>query len=439
MAQIGGWFRLGAPKVVKPKGLPLESRRSTLGESGYHIPAEPPPRKRQRLVCAVPALPTEMPTSLRIGVNALYLIPGGVGGTEIYLRNLLEALAQIDDRNRYFVFTSSEAGSEICPAAPNFEAVVSRTPARFRPARLIWEQTGLPIQTVKHRLDVLFSPGFTSPLVARGKKVTVIHDLQHKRQPKNFGLLERAAWNCSVWQSVKSSHLLLTPSETSRNDVLAVYGVRDEKVRAVLHGVEPRFFHLGDNPAYGARVLRETGVPECAYLLAVSTIHPHKNFVRLLEAYGQLAAEGWQEHLVVAGLPGKSWKAVHRLLNGKDWASRVHLVGWQRREVILSLFNNAEALVFPSTFEGFGMPVLEAMASGLPVVCSDIPVLREIANGAAQFFDPTSSSAIAEGVHSALRDPTYRAELIKRGRRRAADFSWRRAAEQTLAAFLEVA
>ena len=379
-----------------------------------------------------------MPTPLRIGVNALYLIPGGVGGTEIYLRNLLEALAGIDDRNRYFVFTSREAGGAICPAAPNFEAVVSRMPARFRPGRLIWEQTGLPIQTIKRRLDVLFSPGFTSPLVARGKRVTMIHDLQHKRQPKNFGFLERVAWNGSVWQSVKSSHLLLTPSETSRNDVVAVYGVRDDKVRVVLHGVEPGFFHLGDNPAYGSAALREAGVPECKYLLAVSTIHPHKNFSRLLEAYGQLVAEGWAQHLVVAGLPGKSWKAVHRLLKGKDWASRVHLLGWQRREVILSLFNNAEALVFPSTFEGFGMPVLEAMASGLPVVCSDIAVLREIAGGAAQFFDPTSSSAIAEALHAALRDPTYRAELIKRGRQRAAGFSWRRSAEQTLAAFLEV-
>ena len=385
-----------------------------------------------------PGLPTKMPTPLRIGVNALYLIPGGVGGTEIYLRNLLEALARIDDRNRYFVFTSREAGREICPAAPNFEAVVSRIPARFRPARLIWEQTGLPIQTIKRRLDVLFSPGFTSPLAARGRRVTMIHDLQHKRQPKNFGFLERAAWNYSVWQSVKSSDLLLTPSETSRNDVLAVYGVRDDKVRAVLHGVEPRFFHLGDNPAYGAAVLREAGVPECRYLLAVSTIHPHKNFTRLLEAYGRLGAEGWPQHLVVAGLPGKSSKAVRRLLKGKDWASRVHLLGWQRREVILSLFNNAQALVFPSTFEGFGMPVLEAMASGLPVVCSDIPVLREIADGAAQFFDPASSSAIAEGLRSALRDPTDRAELIKRGRQRAAGFSWRRTAEQTLAAFLEV-
>ncbi len=380
-----------------------------------------------------------MPTPLRIGVNALYLIPGGVGGTEIYLCRLLEALARIDDRNRYFVFTSREAGGAICPAAPNFEAVVSRMPARFRPGRLIWEQTGLPIQTIKRRLDVLFSPGFTSPLVARGKRVTMIHDLQHKRQPENFGFLERAAWNCSVWQSVKSSDLLLTPSETSRNDVLAVYGVRDDKVRAVLHGVEPRFFHLGDNPAYGAAVLREAGVPECRYLLAVSTIHPHKNFTRLLEAYGRLGAEGWPQHLVIAGLPGKSSKAVRRLLKGKDWASRVHLLGWQRREVILSLFNNAQALVFPSTFEGFGMPVLEAMASGLPVVCSDIPVLREITGGAAQFFDPMSSSAIAEALCSALRDTTYRAELIRRGRQRAAGLSWRRAAEQTLAAFLEVA
>ena len=102
-----------------------------------------------------------MPLQRRIGVNALYLIPGGVGGTEIYLRNLLTALAEIDRRNAYFIFTNRETGEDICPPAANFQRVPSMVPARFRPARLIWEQTVLPIQTWRHKIDVLFSPGFS--------------------------------------------------------------------------------------------------------------------------------------------------------------------------------------------------------------------------------------------------------------------------------------
>ncbi len=379
-----------------------------------------------------------MPRPLRIGVNALYLIPGGVGGTEIYLRNLLSALSAIDRRNIYYVFTNRETGRDLTPKAENFETVGSLVPARVRPLRLLWEQTVLPWQGLRRRLDVVFSPGFTVPLVSAGRKVTVIHDLQHKRLPRNFGAVERQAWNFVVWSAVRVSDRLITPSETVKADVANVYGVPEDRITAIPHGVEENFFGLKENVAYDEALLAEAKIADRRYLLAVSTLHPHKNWERLIEAYGKLVAEGVEEHLVIAGLPGKSWERIHDRVTNGGLADRVHLVGWTPRAVLWSLFKYAEALVFPSTFEGFGLPVIEAMAAELPVACSDIPVLRETAGGAAVFFDPLSVDQIAGAVKRVLSDAALRNQLVDRGRARAASLTWRRAAERTLAVLLEV-
>jgi glycosyltransferase involved in cell wall biosynthesis len=379
-----------------------------------------------------------MPLQRRIGVNALYLIPGGVGGTEIYIRHLLAALAEIDHRNQYLVFTNRETGDDLCPAAANFQTVPSIVPARFRPARLIWEQTVLPIQMAQHKIDVLFSPGFSTPVVSHCGKVTVIHDLQHRRQPRNFGLFERWAWEAMVWSAVRSSDWLVTVSKNSQRDIREFYGVPRERVAVIRHGVEPAFLDLKQDSEFGESLLRQAGVPEYRYLLAVSTMHHHKNWFRLLEAYAKLVADGRPEHLVVAGVRGKAWNAVRKYLTDNQLADRVHLVGWQPREVLLGLFKFAEALVFPSMFEGFGMPVIEAMAAGLPVACSDIPPLRETADGVAEFFDPTSPDDMASAILRVL-DPELRSELVRRGQERGAEFRWQTAAEQTLGVLLRAA
>src|SRR5580704_16100880 len=122
---------------------------------------------------------------LRIGVNALYLIPGGVGGTEIYLRNLLKALASIDARNEYVVFTNRETGRDLVPQQPNFTHAPQPVRASFRPARILWEQLVLPSSVRRHRIDVMFNPGFTAPLRCGCPMVTVFHDLQHKWHPES--------------------------------------------------------------------------------------------------------------------------------------------------------------------------------------------------------------------------------------------------------------
>ena len=383
-----------------------------------------------------------MSRPLRIGVNALYLIPGGVGGTEIYLRNLLGALAQIDATNQYWVFVNRETAAAeppLTPAAPNFRTVPCPVRAVRRPERLVWEQLVLPARVAHHGLDVLFSPGFTSPAGVRCRQVTVIHDLQHKRQPQNFGRVELLAWRALVWASARFSHQIIAVSESTRQDVLEVYRLPPERVHVVRHGVEPGFFDLGRDPGLTRDVLGSVGVGEWPYLLSVSTIHPHKNWERWLEAYRRLRGGGWPHHLVIAGLKGQFTTELELLVRAYGLTGQVHACGWVPRRLLLGLFRYATTLVYPSTFEGFGMPVLEAMAAGIPVACSEIAPLQEVAGEAALYFDPWSADSIAASLRRMLGEPDLRRRLSAAGQERAANFTWTRAAEQTLAVLCRAA
>src|SRR5271169_1396547 len=147
------------------------------------------------------AIPHIEPNRMRIGINALYLIPGGVGGTEIYLRRLLAALASIDRDNEYFIFTNLETGADLVPRQANVHWKPQAVRARLRPARILWEQTVLPVEAARYRLDVLFNPGFTAPVLALCPCVTVFHDLQHKRHPEHFRWFDLPVWNLLLWAS----------------------------------------------------------------------------------------------------------------------------------------------------------------------------------------------------------------------------------------------
>src|SRR5688500_18678522 len=150
---------------------------------------------------------------LRIGVNALYLIPGGVGGTEIYLRNLLRAMAAIDRTNLWYVFTNVETTPDLVPVASNFIQVKQGIRTANRIGRLLWEQTGLPWHASKLGLDCLLNPGFTAPVLPPCPNVTVFHDLQHKRHPEHFRWFDLPAWNLFLWAAVRRSRMLVADSE----------------------------------------------------------------------------------------------------------------------------------------------------------------------------------------------------------------------------------
>jgi glycosyltransferase involved in cell wall biosynthesis len=359
----------------------------------------------------------------RIGINALYLIPGGVGGTEIYLRELLKALAQIDTTNTYFIFTNLDTGvhvPDIVPRQANFHRIAQAVHAKFRPARILWEQTVLPLEAARYSLDVLFNPGFTTPLLAPCPSVTVFHDLQHKRHPEYFRRLDLPFWRLLLWLSAHRSRHLIAPSSATRADLQHYYGLPGKTIIVIPHGVGQRFFAL------------DRSSPE-PYLLYVATLHPHKNHERLLRAY---ARRPHRERLVLAGIAGFHAQAIKDLIAELDLGDSVHLTGWIPQEELYELYAHAAACVIPSTFEGFGMPVLEALAAGIPTACSDIPPLRESAGDAALFFDPLNEDAIAAALDRITEDQRLRRTLAESGPRQARSFTWERAARQTLAALL---
>jgi glycosyltransferase involved in cell wall biosynthesis len=362
---------------------------------------------------------------MRIGVNALYLIPGGVGGTEIYLRFLLVALAEIDRDNQYFVFTNRETGADLVPAQANFTHVPQAVRAVNRPARLLWEQTALPLAALRLRLDVLYNPGFTAPLLCGCRQVTVFHDLQHKRHPEYFRWFDLPFWNFFLFWSAKVSRVVIAVSDATRDDLLRWYRLPASQVRTIPSGVDPRFFELASR--------RE---PEC-FLLAVSTLHPHKNLDGLLRAFTIFRERHPEYRLMVSGIHGFFSPQLHALRESLQLGESVEFPGWIPREDLYDLYRRAAAFLYPSLFEGFGLPVLEALAAAVPTACSSIEPLDSIASDAALKFDPRDASAIAAAMQRLVEDDALRAQLAAAGPRRAAQFLWRTTAQLTLTALAE--
>jgi glycosyltransferase involved in cell wall biosynthesis len=232
--------------------------------------------------------------ALRIGVNALYLIPGRVGGTEIYLKGVLAALAEIDPLNHYWIFTNRETGSGLVPPRANFHERPQPVRASSRPSRILWEQTGLPLAAASERLDVLFNPGFTAPIYCSCPQVTVFHDLQHRRHPEYFRWFDLPFWRALLFASAHLSARLIAVSEATRADVLAHYRLPEAKVVTVLSGVDEVFFGIA---------ARRRPEP---LILAVSTLHPHKNLDGLLRAFALFRRAHPEYRLVVSGLHGFS-------------------------------------------------------------------------------------------------------------------------------------
>jgi len=360
---------------------------------------------------------------LRIGVNALYLIPGGVGGTEIYLRALLEALAEIDSRNQYFIFTNRETDAGLIPLRPNFHHRPQRVRARFRPARIIWEQTALPLSAARLQLDALLNPGFTAPIYCPCPAVTVFHDMQHKRHPEHFRRADLLFWRILLYASARLATLIIADSQATLADLLHYYRLPPEKVRMIALGVDPVFFGL-------------RRVPE-KLLLTVSTLHPHKGLDAMLEAFAGFRRACPEFRLMIVGLRGFHSEALERRRANLGLADSVEFTGWIPRANLYDLYARAWAFLYPSTFEGFGLPLLEALAAGIPTGCSNIEPLCTLAGEAALQFDPHNTAALHDAMLRLVSDEALRSRLAVEGPHRAALFSWAVTARATLQTIVE--
>jgi glycosyltransferase involved in cell wall biosynthesis len=291
------------------------------------------------------------------------------------------------------------------PDRANFLHAPQPVSASFRPARILWEQFALPFAARKHRLNVLFNPGYTAPLLCPCAMVTAFHDMQHKRHPEYFRWFDLPFWNFLVWAAVRRSRGAIAGSVFAHDDLQRYYGRSSEVIH---HGVEREFLEIAHRRH-----------PQ-DYLLCVSTTHPHKNLERLLRVHTQMKNA---PRLILTGVRGFAAKEIESLAD-----TTVEITGWVPREQLHEFYRAALGFIYPSTFEGFGMPVLEAMAAAVPVACSDIPTLREIAQSTVHFFDPASDREIRDALLllASGKISTHAAQ------RRAAQFTWEKTARATL-------
>jgi glycosyltransferase involved in cell wall biosynthesis len=367
--------------------------------------------------------------SLRIGINALYLVPGEVGGTEIYLRFLLNSLSRIDRENEYTLFLNQETPIDLIPSCSRFFVVHCPVRATFRPARLVFEQARLPRLLKYHSIDVLLNPGYTAPVFAHCPQVTVFHDLQHKAHPEFFRAWELPFWTFFLARSAACSSRLIAVSDSTASDIAKWFPSAVGKVAVVSHGVDPEFYSVGSSRLQMSGSSSQANRP---FILAVSTLHPHKNLERAIDAFQQFQAVHPQYRMVVAGLRGFAAEKLQRHVQSLKLTQDVDFTGWIPRGDLYRLFAGASAFLAPSLFEGFGLPLLEALAAGIPTACSSIPSFREIAHDVAHMFDPGSTEDIRRAFERVTQDDHFRTQAVLAGPRRARMFGWDDCAEGTL-------
>jgi glycosyltransferase involved in cell wall biosynthesis len=347
---------------------------------------------------------------VRIGLNLLYLVPGAVGGTEIYARHLVTALARLRPDDELVVFAAEEAAPTLRFPA---EVEVRRLPvkARAKPLRIAAEMALLPGAAARARVDLLHSVGTTSPLVAGRPSVVTIHDLIYEHFPATFPPAARLGLKALVGPGARRATRVHAISEFTKRDVVERLGVPAERVDVVLNG-------YGISPAGAvtspSKLRERFGLGDGRVVLCVSAALEHKNLTRLIEAM-----RGVDARLVVAGHGGRERFADDEGVTFTGWVDEADLEG---------LYRLAACAVYPSLFEGFGMPALEAMARGVPLACSNATSLPEVAGDAAELFDPRDTRAMAQAIRRVLNDRDRAAELVARGRRRVDAFSWERCA-----------
>ena len=367
----------------------------------------------------------------RVGIDARKLTDYGIGA---YVRNLLDAIARNPQSEgyRFRVYVRPADRPSVPPLPERFEIVEEDSPGYS-----ISELTRFAWRLWRDRLDLFHATHYVIPPLARARAVVTIHDIIHVLYPQF--LPNRAALiyaRVMIRRALRRADRIITVSNNSKRDLVDYFGISPARIEVIYNGVAARF--RSDLPGgESQRVADKYGLPR-PYLLFLGGEKPHKNVRNVLRAFAEARRDRALPHaLVLAGPMPKNRSRVEALIAALDLGAHVTRPGVVPEEDLPGLFAGADAFLYPTLYEGFGLPVAEAMACGVPVLTSSTSALLEIAGGYAYLVDPMDVDAIARGIVDLATDPERRREYAELGRRRAADFSWERAAEQTLRVYAE--
>ncbi len=369
---------------------------------------------------------------MHVGLNLIFLVPGETGGMEVYARELIPELIAAAPEVRFTAFVNREsAAAGDSPWGELLPAVTVPVNASSRVQWVLGEQVLLPRLAAREGVDLMHSLASTAPGWGPFKRVVTVHDLIYLRFPEAHTGLRSLGMRVLVPAAVRRSHRVIADSQSTSRDLIDLLKTQPGRIDVAPLGYgAPR----RKPPAGEASLRRELDLGDRRLLLTLSAKRPHKNLLALIGAIARIPAE--RRPLLI--LPGyRTWHESELLERAMALGVRddVRFPSWVSEEELEGLWAIADAFVYPSLYEGFGLPVLEAMARGVPVACADASSLPEVAGNAALLFDPRSEAEIARAIERLLADTELRVRLQEAGTARAAQFTWERTAQLTLTSY----
>jgi glycosyltransferase involved in cell wall biosynthesis len=370
--------------------------------------------------------------AIHVGVNAHLLSMTESfrsAGISWYAQNLLRYLPDADPTIGYTVFV----GEKRYRGVPGTRLRVSHLPTQHPTIRILWEQTIQPWALRQAGVDLLHGLALVGPVASACPFVVTIHDLSFVSYPQNFQLLKRLYLRFFTRLSVRRARRVIAISESTKRDVVQQYGIPEDKVDLIYYGLDPIFRPLPSDQVACFRA--EQRLPE-RFMLFVGTLEPRKNVVRLIEAYAQLPKE--RPPLLLIGGKGWLYDDIFARVEDLDLTDEVRFVGYVPAEELPWWYNAADLFVYPSLYEGFGLPPLEAMACGTPVVSSTVSSLPEVVGSGGLLVDPTDTEALASAMKRLVTDKDTHDSLRAAGLAQAQAFSWQEAAKRTVDSYRRV-
>jgi glycosyltransferase involved in cell wall biosynthesis len=366
--------------------------------------------------------------NLAIDITSVPLQPAGVG---IYILNLARSLISIASQNGYKIFIFGRNNQSGMPEFQGAEFIACGMMSRAK--RIIWEQAILPKILLHYKIALIHSPNYSIPVFAHCKKVCTIHDLTCLNFPMRRKFWHGFYFRNMIGMSARYSDFLLSDSENTRQDILRYFPKAHNKIRTVY----PACNYIFNSPpeAIPDSNYIQLGL-EPGYFLFVSTIEPSKNLERLINAFEMFKLKTHSNtSMVIVGKTGWNYKNILNKIKTSAAARYIKTLGYQTNETLFHLYKNALALVYPSLYEGFGIPPLEAMSLNIPVLAANASSIPEVVGGAALLFDPTDTHEMMLRMIEIYENKDLRKELAARGSKRVKLFSWNKSAQEIIAIY----
>lgn len=366
---------------------------------------------------------------MKIAIHAADLDHNRIDGTRVYLFNMLKNFGKFDKDNHFLIYHRDFFNRHLTP--PEFKNYsVKKIPFPF-----LWTQTRFAFEIFRDKPDILWMPVHNMPIIRRKKLkiVITVHDLAFKIFPQYFTKKDLVKLNRLTDLAVKNADHIIAVSNSTKNDILKFYSeINAEKISVIYHGFDRELFQREIPQEESESILKSYDLRTKSYLLYVGAIQPRKNLEVLIEAFEKIKSDYEGLKLVIAGAPAWKSDSTIKKINNSKFKNEIIITGNLEFKKISALYRNAKTFIFPSLYEGFGIPVLEAMASGIPVICARNSSLTEAGGDAAVYFETGNSQELAGCINKILKDESFEKELVQKGSEHVKNFSWEKCAQETL-------